>query len=86
MAISSLGSLAFGRMFHRSAIAVLVPLAVVSAAYAPLTFFGGFWVAYAGVAIWGLGMGVQESVMSAAVAPMVSPDGRSSVYGLFTGV
>ena len=31
-------------------------------------------------------MGVQESVMSAAVAPMVSPDRRSSAYGLFTGV
>jgi predicted MFS family arabinose efflux permease len=86
MAISGLGSLAFGRMFDRSGIAVLVPLAVVSAAYAPLAFFGGFWVAFAGVAIWGLGMGVQESVMSAAVAPMVSPDRRSSAYGLFTGV
>jgi MFS family permease len=31
-------------------------------------------------------MGVQESVMSAAVAPMVSPDRRSSAYGLFAGV
>jgi predicted MFS family arabinose efflux permease len=86
MAVSGLGSLVFGRMFDRSGIAVLVPLAVVSAVYAPLAFFGGFWVAFAGVVVWGLGSGVQESVMSAAVAPMVSSDRRSSAYGLFTGV
>jgi Major Facilitator Superfamily len=86
MAVSGLGSLAFGRIFDRSGIAVLVPLIIVSAAYAPLAFLGGFWVALVGVAIWGLGMGVQESIMSAAVAPMVSPDRRSSAYGLFTGV
>ncbi len=86
MAVSGLGSLAFGRIFDRSGIVVLVPLTVVSAAYAPLAFLGGFWVALVGVAIWGLGMGVQESIMTAAVAPMVSRDRRSSAYGLFTGV
>jgi MFS family permease len=86
MAVSGLGSLAFGRIFDRSGIAVLVPLTVVSGAYAPLAFLGGFWVALVGVAIWGLGMGVQESIMSAAVAPMVSSNRRSSAYGLFTGV
>lgn len=86
MAVSGVGSLAFGRLFDRAGIGVLVPLTVISAFYAPLAFLGGFWVALAGVAIWGLGMGVQESIMSAAVAPMVSPDRRSSAYGLFTGV
>jgi len=85
MAVSGLGSLAFGRLFDRAGTGVLVPLTVVGAAYAPLAFLGGFWVAFVGVAVWGLGMGVQESIMSAAVAPMVSPDGRSSAYGLFTG-
>jgi MFS family permease len=86
MAVSGLGSLAFGRMFDRRGIGVLVPLTIVSAAYAPLTFFGGFWLALVGVVLWGLAMGVQESIMSAAVAPMVPPERRSSAYGLFTGV
>jgi tetrahydromethanopterin S-methyltransferase subunit C len=31
-------------------------------------------------------MGVHESVIPAAVAPLVSPDRRASAYGLFTGV
>jgi MFS family permease len=85
MAVSGLGSLVFGRLFDRAGIVVLIPLTVVGAAYAPLAFFGGFWVALAGVAIWGLGMGVQESLMAAVVAPMVPADRRSSSYGLFTG-
>jgi len=47
---------------------------------------GGFWAILAGSALWGLGMGVQESLIPAAVAPMVSPDRRAYAYGLFTGV
>jgi MFS family permease len=39
----------------------------------------------AGSAIWGLGMGVHESIIPAAVATAVSPHRRASAYGLFTG-
>jgi len=85
MAVSGTGSLIFGRLFDKSGIGVLIPLTVVGAAYAPLVFLGGVWPAVFGVALWGLGMGVQESIIPAAVAPMVSPDHRASAYGLFTG-
>jgi predicted MFS family arabinose efflux permease len=86
MAVSGIGSLLFGRLFDRAGIAVLIPLTFSAAAYAPLVFLGGMWAAVVGVALWGLGMGVQESIIPAAVAPMVSPDRRASAYGLFTGV
>jgi MFS family permease len=85
MGVSGTGSLVFGRMFDRVGIGVLVPLTVVTALYAPLVFLGGFWVGLVGATLWGLGMGVQESIIPAAVAPMVSPDRRASAYGLFTG-
>jgi predicted MFS family arabinose efflux permease len=86
MAVSGAGSLVFGRLFDRTGIGILIPLTVVAAAYAPLVFLGGFWAALAGVSLWGLGMGVHESIIPAAVAPMVSTDRRASAYGLFTGV
>jgi predicted MFS family arabinose efflux permease len=86
MAVSGTGSLIFGRLFDRAGIGILVPLTVVAAAYAPLAFLGGFWAGLVGVSLWGLGMGVHESIIPAAVAPMVSPDRRASAYGLFTGV
>ncbi len=86
MAVSGTGSLVFGRLFDRFGIGLLVPLTVVAAAYAPLAFLGGFWPALIGSCLWGLGMGVHESIVPAAVAPMVSPARRASAYGLFTGV
>lgn len=86
MGVSGAGSLIFGRLFDRFGISVLIPLTLVSALFAPLVFLGGFGAALAGAAIWGLGMGVHESIMPAAVAPMVSADRRASAYGLFTGI
>ncbi|MBS4726884.1 MFS transporter [Mycobacterium sp. SM1] len=86
MAISGTGSLVFGRLFDRLGIGLLIPLTLLSAAYAPLAFLGGFWPALVGSCLWGLGMGVHESIIPAAVAPMVSPDRRASAYGLFTAV
>jgi len=65
---------------------VLIPLTIVAAAYAPLVFLGGFWAILVGMSLWGLGMGVQESLIPAAVAAMVSPDRRAFAYGLFTGM
>lgn len=83
MGASGAGSLVFGRWFDRRGIGILIPLTIISALFAPLVFLGGFWTALAGAAIWGLGMGVHESIVPAAVAPMVSPDRRASAYGLF---
>jgi MFS family permease len=86
MAVSGIGSLVLGRIFDRVGIGVLVPLTIVAAAYAPLVFLGGFWAILVGASLWGLGMGVQEALIPAAVAPMVSPDRRAFAYGLFTGI
>jgi predicted MFS family arabinose efflux permease len=83
MGVSGAGSLVCGRLFDRLGIAILIPLTIVSAMFAPLVFLGGFWAALAGAAIWGLGMGVHESIVPAAVAPMVPPNRRASAYGLF---
>src|SRR5205823_12085185 len=84
MGVSGLGSLGFGRLFDRVGIGILVPLTLVSALFAPLVFLGGFWPALVGVSLWGVGMGVHESIVPAAVAPMVPIQRRASAYGLFT--
>ncbi|HUK48381.1 MAG TPA: MFS transporter [Terriglobales bacterium] len=85
MATSGLGSLLFGKLFDRSGIWILIPLTLIAAASAPLVFLGHFWMALVGVAFWGLGMGVHESIIPAAVATMVPPERRPSAYGIFTG-
>jgi MFS family permease len=84
MAVSGTGSLVFGRLFDRVGLWILIPLTIISAASAPLVFFGGFWLALVGSALWGLGMGVHESIIPAAVATMVPQQRRPSAYGIFT--
>jgi MFS family permease len=83
MGASGLASLAFGRLFDRVGVGVLIPLTVGAALFAPLAFFGSPGPAFVGILLWGIGMGVHESIMAAAVAGMV-PSGRiASAYGLF---
>jgi len=84
MGVSGVGSLLFGRLFDKFGIIILVPLTILSALFAPLVFLGGFWAALIGIALWGLGMGVHESIIPAAVALMVPVQRRASAYGLFT--
>jgi len=83
MGTDALAAMVFGRLFDRMGLATLALVSVVSAFFAPLTFLGGFWAALAGMALWGVGMGAQESIMRAAVAGMVARDRRGTAYGVF---
>lgn len=84
MAVSGTGSLVLGSLFDRFGFVVLVALTLVSTLFAPLVFLGNFWVALIGAAIWGLGTGVHESIIPAAVAPMIAASRRAFAFGLFT--
>src|ERR1700730_3530362 len=84
MAVRGSGSLLFGCLFDRFGFSVLIGLTLLSASFAPLVFLGGFWTALVGAAIWGLGMGVHESIIPAAVTPMVPIERRASAFGSFT--
>ena len=84
MAVSGIGSLLFGRLFDRAGFWILIPLTLIAAVSTPLVFLGGFWLALVGSALWGLGMGVHESIIPAAVATMVPQQRRPSAYGIFT--
>ena len=86
MGVGGAGSLALGRLFDRFGFPLLIALTLVTAAYAPLVFAGGTWTALAGSVLWGIGMGVHESIIPAAVSPMVAASRRASAYGLFTSI
>lgn len=84
MAVGGAGSLVFGKLFDRFGLWILLPLTLVSAAYAPLVFLGDFGMTLMGTVLWGLGMGVHESIIPAAVSTMVPRERRPSAYGIFT--
>lgn len=83
MGVDALAALLFGRWFDRIGIPILMIVSLISAFLAPLVFLGGFGLAVLGMAIWGIGMGAQESILRAAIAEMVSRERRGSAYGIF---
>lgn len=82
MGVDALAAILFGRLFDRIGLSSLILVAFLSAFFAPLVFLGTMPVALVGMALWGIGMGAQESIMRAAVAGMVPPDRRGTAYGI----
>lgn len=81
-----LGSLIIGRLFDSAGLIVLIPVTVITMLFAPLVFLGTFGLALLGALLWGIGLGVHDSVMSAAVAQMIARERRSAAYGLFMAI
>lgn len=83
MGVDAVAAIIFGRFFDRKGLQVLIISVLLSTFFAPLVFMGGFYWGLAGMALWGVGMGAQESIMRAAIATMVSADKRGTAYGIF---
>jgi MFS family permease len=83
MGVDAVAALVCGRLFDRAGVSILMGSVLISAWFAPLVFQGGFYAGLAGMALWGVGMGAQESIMRAAIAGMVAAEKRGTAYGIF---
>ena len=83
MGVEALTALAFGKLFDRIGMPALIAGVVLSAASSPLVFFGSFYAALAGMALWGAGMGAQQSLLRAKIADLVPAERRGAAYGIF---
>jgi len=83
MGIEGLSALASGKLLDRLGTPVLIAGVLLAAASNPLVFFGSFWAAVAGMALWGAGMGALQSTMRARIADLVPAERRGSAYGIF---
>ena len=83
MATGAVAGLAFGKLFDKLGLIVLLAIFFFSAFFAPCVFLGKSWVALIGMILWGLGMGAQGSLINAVIAGIVPANKRSSAFGLF---
>ncbi len=83
MGVDALSALAFGRLYDKKGLPVLLVIIAASAWSAPLVFLTGPVVLIFGMALWGIGMGAQESIIRAVVADIVPRDRRATGYGVF---
>ncbi len=83
MGVDAFSALFFGWLYDRLGKATLALSASLSSFFAPLVFLGNFPVAVVGTALWGVGMGAQESIMRAAIADIAPVEYRGTAYGIF---
>jgi len=86
MGVDALAALAFGRLFDKIGLSIMIVVAALSAFFAPLVFLGSFYSALIGIALWGIGLGAQESIMRAAIAGMSPIQRRGTAYGVFNTI
>ncbi len=84
MLVDAVAALFFGLMYDKKGVKALVWSTVVSAPFAIFVFsFHSIPMVLVGIALWGVGMGAQESILKAAVTTMVPKASRATGYGIF---
>jgi len=86
MATDAMAALIFGKMFDRKGIKSLFLAILLSSFFAPMVFLGGFNWALAGMILWGIGMGAQESILKSEIAEMIPSEKRGTAFGTFNTV
>jgi len=83
MGIDALAALVFGRWYDKKGILALAAAIAVSAFFAVFAFSFVPVLIIAGILLWGVGMGAQESIIRAVVADIVPVRKRGAGFGLF---
>lgn len=84
MVVDAFSALFFGWLYDKIGIRALMISTLVSSVFSILVFMSNSPVMLvAGVFVWGIGMGAQESIMKAAVSGIVPRSMRSTGFGIF---
>lgn len=84
MLVDAISALIFGIMYDRNGIKALVISTIISAPFSLFVFgFNNIYAVLLGIALWGVGMGAQESILKAAVTSVVPKSSRATGYGIF---
>lgn len=84
MLVDAAAALIFGLMYDKNGVRALAISTVISAPFAIFVFgMNSVPALLLGIALWGVGMGAQESILKAAVTKMVPKSSRATGYGVF---
>lgn len=84
MLVDAVSALFFGYVYDKKGVKTLVISTIISAPFAIFVFASpSIPMILIGIALWGVGMGAQESILKAAVTSMVPKSSRATGYGIF---
>jgi len=86
MGVDAVAALAAGRAYDRIGLSVLAAAPVLGMAIPFFAFGSSFGPALAGAVLWGAVMGIQETILRAAVADYTHLSTRGRAYGIFNTV
>lgn len=86
MGVEAVAALLVGWAYDRTGSRVLLVVPVLVALVPALALGGSLWLVVAGVVVWGVAQGVQDSTIKAVVADLVPAPRRATAYGVFAGI
>lgn len=86
MGVDAVAALAIGKAYDRYGISVLTFVPVTGILIALVAFTPSYTVALAGAVLWGISMGMQETILRAAVADFTAMGERGFAYGIFNTI
>ncbi|WP_242497468.1 MFS transporter [Nocardioides oleivorans] len=86
MAVEAVAALVVGSVYDRTGTRVLLVVPVLVALVPALALGPALWTVLAGVVVWGIAQGVQDSTIKAVVADLVEAPRRATAYGVFAGI
>jgi MFS family permease len=78
-----IASLALGKLFDRFGLPVVLVGVLLSSAFSPFVFFGGFYTALFGILLWGIGYATQDTLLKALIATVLPKGKRNFAFGVF---
>ena len=76
-------SVPFGRLFDKFGRSIILLASFFSAAFAPFVFLSRAPLALVGMVLWGIGTGIEGSLLKALLTEIIPPQKRSTAFGLF---
>ncbi len=83
MAVDAAAALVFGFLYDRFGLKALAGLFIAEVCTAPFIFLGSPALVIAGMVLWGISTGTQESILKAAIGDRVGEEKRARAFGLF---
>jgi MFS family permease len=83
MGAEGLSAFIIGRVYDKIGFKSLLLIPLLAIAVTPLVFSFGYALAIVGMVLWGIVLGIQDTVLRASVADIIPPESRGKAYGLF---
>jgi MFS family permease len=76
-------NLALGKLYDRFGLPVVVGAVLVTSAFSPFVFFGGFSAALFGIILWGVSYAIQDTLLKALIVEELPEGQRNLAFGLY---